>query len=59
MAYADLEQIRREVLFALRQYERWQWPILDATYKSIEETATEVMRLIYARSGMKKGNIPY
>ena len=59
MAYADLEQIRREVVFALRQYERWQWPILDATYKSIEETATEVMRLIYARSGMKKGNIPY
>ncbi len=58
-AYSDLEQIRREVLFALRQYERRQWPILDATYKSIEETATEVMRLIYARSGLKKGNIPY
>jgi hypothetical protein len=58
-AYADSEQIRREVLFALRLYERWQWPILDATYKSIEETATEVMRLIYARSGLKKGNILY
>jgi regulator of PEP synthase PpsR (kinase-PPPase family) len=58
-AYSDIEQIRREVLFALRQYERWQWPILDATYKSIEETATEVMRLIYAQSGLKKGNIPY
>jgi regulator of PEP synthase PpsR (kinase-PPPase family) len=58
-AYSDLEQIRREVLFALRQYEHRQWPILDATYKSIEETATEVMRLIYARSGLKKGNIPY
>ena len=52
-------QIRREVLFALRLYERWQWPVLDVTYKSIEETATEVMRLIYARSGLKKGNIPY
>ncbi len=58
-AYSDIEQIRREVLFALRQYEHWQWPILDATYKSIEETATEVMRLIYARSGLKKGNIAY
>lgn len=58
-AYVDIEQIRREVLFALRLYERWQWPILDATYKSIEETATEIMRLIYARSGLKKGNIPY
>ncbi len=58
-AYADLEHIRREVLFALRLYERRQWPVLDATYKSIEETATEVMRLIYARSGLKKGNIPY
>lgn len=58
-AYASLEHIRREVLFALRQYERWHWPILDATYKSIEETATEVMRLIYAQSGLKKGTIPY
>lgn len=58
-AYSDLDQIRREVLFALRLYERRQWPVLDATYRSIEETATEVMRLIYARSGLKKGNIPY
>jgi len=58
-AYARIEHIRREVLFALRQYERWHWPILDVTYKSIEETATEVMRLIYAQSGLKKGNIPY
>ncbi len=57
--YADLEAIRREVLFALRLYERRQWPVLDATYKSIEETATEVMRLTYARSEMKKGHIPY
>jgi regulator of PEP synthase PpsR (kinase-PPPase family) len=57
--YADLEAIRREVLFALRLYERRHWPVLDATYKSIEETATEVMRLAYARSEMKKGHIPY
>ena len=55
--YTDIEQIRREVLFATRQFEHWQWPILDVTYKSIEETATEVMRLIYAQSGLKKGNI--
>jgi len=59
IAYARIEHIRCEVLFALRQYERWHWPVLDATYKSIEETATEVMRLIYAQSGLKKGNIPY
>lgn len=56
-SYIDIEQIRREVLFAVRRFEQRQWPILDVTYKSIEETATEVMRLIYARSGLKKGNI--
>jgi [pyruvate, water dikinase]-phosphate phosphotransferase / [pyruvate, water dikinase] kinase len=55
--YTDIEQIRREILFATRQFEQWHWPILDVTYKSIEETATEIMRLIYARSGLKKGNI--
>jgi regulator of PEP synthase PpsR (kinase-PPPase family) len=55
--YTDIEQIRLEVLFAMRQFEQWRWPILDVTYKSIEETATEIMRLIYAQSGLKKGNI--
>lgn len=55
--YCDLEQIRAEVIFAMQMYESRQWPVIDATYKSIEETATEVMRLVYARSGLKKGNI--
>ena len=55
--YTDIAQIRREVLFAMRQFENRRWPILDVTYKSIEETATEVMRLIYAQSGQKKGNV--
>lgn len=39
----------KRTVFAVRFYERRQWPVLDATYKSIEETATEVMRLIYSR----------
>jgi regulator of PEP synthase PpsR (kinase-PPPase family) len=59
MTYGNIEYIRSEVLFALREFERWQWPILDTTYKSIEETATVVMRLIYAQSGLKKGKILY
>jgi regulator of PEP synthase PpsR (kinase-PPPase family) len=59
MAYANIEHIRREVLYALREFERRNWPILDTTYKSIEETATVVMRLIYAQSGSKKGKILY
>jgi regulator of PEP synthase PpsR (kinase-PPPase family) len=54
--YSDIEHIRREVIFAMRLFESRQWPVLDVTYKSIEETATEVMRLIYARSGLRKGN---
>lgn len=55
--YSDIDIIRREVLYAMRIYEQKGWSILDTTYKSIEETATEVMRLIYAQSGLKKGNI--
>lgn len=58
-AYANIDHIRREVVYALRQFESGHWPVLDVTYKSIEETSTEVMRLIYAQSGLKKGNIPY
>jgi len=56
--YTDAEEVRAEVNFGLDLCKKHNFPILDVTYKSIEETATEVMRLIYARTGIKKGHIP-
>ncbi|MBN2433387.1 MAG: kinase/pyrophosphorylase [Acidobacteria bacterium] len=44
--YIDPAQIRREVGFGNRLYHQQGWPVLDVTYKAIEETAAEVLRLV-------------
>jgi len=44
--YIDPVQIQREVTYGLRIYKERGWPILDVTYKAIEETATDVLRII-------------
>jgi regulator of PEP synthase PpsR (kinase-PPPase family) len=53
--YTQMEQVREEVTYALKLYRDIGCPILDVTYKSIEETSTDVMRLIYSQTGDKKG----
>lgn len=55
--YTDSDEVRNEVNYGMVIYRKYGYPILDVTYKSIEETATEVMRLIYANTGIKKGHI--
>jgi len=55
--YTDPDHIKREVLFGLHLYKKHDWSIINVTYKSIEETSTEVMRMIYRKSGIKKGRI--
>jgi regulator of PEP synthase PpsR (kinase-PPPase family) len=55
--YIDPLDIRKEVSYALKIFQTHQWPVFDVTYKSIEESSTEIMRSIYSRSGNKKGDI--
>ncbi len=55
--YAELEEVKREVSYGLRLYRDYGCPVLDVSYKSIEETATEVMRIIYSNTGEKRGKI--
>ena len=44
--YADLEYVRREVIYALRIFESHKWPIIDVTGKPIEEIASEIVSLV-------------
>ncbi len=55
--YTDPEQVKEEVASALKLYRDYGCPVIDVTYKSIEETSTDIMRMIYAQTGIKKGNI--
>lgn len=55
--YTDPETVKNEVNYALDLYRKYSYAVVDVTYKSIEETATDIMRTIYSRVGIKKGGI--
>jgi regulator of PEP synthase PpsR (kinase-PPPase family) len=49
-AYTDLEEVKAEVAAARRLFTEQGWPTIDVTRRSIEETAAEIMQLMYQRN---------
>ncbi len=43
--YVDLVSVREEVAFARKLYQQHNWPVIDVTRRSIEETAATIMNL--------------
>ena len=48
--YVDEQAIRNEIGSARRLYERYDWPSIDVSRRSIEETAATVMNMLAERS---------
>lgn len=44
--YTDRTSIARELIYTKRIYERFGWPVIDVTRRSIEETAAAVFKLL-------------
>ena len=47
--YTDYDSIKEEIQVALRFFQRHNYPFIDVTYRSIEETATEILRLYHVQ----------
>jgi hypothetical protein len=47
--YLDEEEIEEEVRLARRMFSKKDWPVIDVTKRSIEETAAEIMALLQNR----------
>lgn len=47
--YLDEEEIEEEVRLARRMFSKKDWPVIDVTKRSIEETAAEIMALLQSR----------
>jgi len=47
--YVDEEAVRAELAFTRRLFERHQWPTIDVTRRSIEETAAAILNLLAER----------
>ena len=44
-SYTDLENIRKEVINAKKTFQKYKWPSIDVTRKSVEETAASIIKM--------------
>jgi [pyruvate, water dikinase]-phosphate phosphotransferase / [pyruvate, water dikinase] kinase len=52
-AYIDRQSVAEEVAFSRKLSAKYDWPLLDVTRRSIEETAAAVMKLLADRQRQK------
>ena len=43
--YTDLEDIKAEVVSAKKTFQKYRWPVIDVTRKSVEETAASIIKI--------------
>ena len=50
--YTDLENITKEVMNAKKTFQKYKWPLIDVTRKSVEETAASIIKIheIYSKN---------
>ena len=44
--YTDIETIKREINDSKRLFQKNNWPIIDVTRRSVEETAASILKII-------------
>ncbi|MEQ8229058.1 MAG: pyruvate, water dikinase regulatory protein [Rhodospirillales bacterium] len=53
--YVDLDMVSKEITEARRVFAKYEWPVINVTRKSIEETAANVIQLLSRRRGEAPG----
>ena len=43
--YTDLDNIKKEVSDAKKTFQKYRWPLIDVTRKSVEETAASIIKI--------------
>lgn len=51
--YIDIERVKEEVTEARRLFARAEWPVIDVTRRSIEETAAAIITLYNQKKGIE------
>jgi hypothetical protein len=49
--YVDIESVRNEVTATRKLFEQHDWPVIDVSRRSVEETAATVINLLQERQG--------
>jgi len=45
-SYYDLQEIRKELIYANNIYFKYNWPIVNVSRKAVEEVATEILKIL-------------
>ena len=45
ISYTNIEKIKSELEMAKNIFKKYNWPIIDVTRKSVEETAASVIKI--------------
>ena len=51
-----LDQLQKEIENSKKLFKRYNWPVIDVTRKSVEETAASVIRIFDIKKEKKKWN---
>ena len=43
--YISIENIRKETIEAKKTFQKYRWPSIDVTRKSVEETAASIIKI--------------
>jgi len=53
-SYSNLDFIQREIEDSKKLFRKYNWPIIDVTRKSVEETAASIIRIFDIKKRKKK-----
>lgn len=51
--YLDIDEIEEETRRARKLFSKYEWPVIDVTKRSIEETAAEILSILQSRRDKK------
>ena len=43
--YTSIENIKKEIIDAKKTFQKYRWPTIDVTRKSVEETAASIIKI--------------
>ena len=51
--YTDIDNITKEIMEARKTFQKYRWPVIDVTRKSVEEAAASIIKIheIYLNNG--------
>ena len=52
--YSNLKNVEKELENSKRLFKKYNWPLIDVTRKSVEETAASVIKIYEIKKGLKK-----